>query len=159
MASKLLQITPPGETTPLPPASLKQRLIAAAVAIVCLTILTLAGFLKPDPQGLGTHTQLNINACGFYERSGYPCPTCGMTTAFALTVRARIYEALLAQPAGTLAALATMFTAAVAGYIACAARQVNWLSRINWTITLIIAATCCGVAWAWLCLLTWLPTR
>ena len=47
---------------------------------LALSILVVAAFLKPSPKGLGTHTQLGQNTCGFYERTDYPCPTCGMTT-------------------------------------------------------------------------------
>ncbi len=40
-------------------------------------------------------------------RTGLPCPTCGMTTAFANTVRGRFWAAFLAQPTGLILCLAT----------------------------------------------------
>ena len=38
--------------------------------------------------------------------TGYPCPTCGMTTAFAHLVRGQLWRALWAQPAGFVLAIA-----------------------------------------------------
>jgi hypothetical protein len=40
--------------------------------------------------------------------TGYPCPTCGMTTAFSHTVRGQWGRALWDQPAGFVLALGTM---------------------------------------------------
>ncbi len=45
--------------------------------------------------------------------TGYPCPTCGMTTAFAHTVRGELGLAFSAQPAGFAIALAVVFAASV----------------------------------------------
>ncbi len=46
--------------------------------------------------------------------SGYPCPTCGMTTAFAFTVRGHFVSAFQAQPFGFLLASATVLIALLA---------------------------------------------
>ena len=115
--------------------SVKSRLIAAAVAIVCLAVLALAATLKPDPRGYGTHEQLGINGfapCGFMLTTGLPCPTCGMTTSFALMMHGRPYAAIIAQPAGALLCLATLVAAIVSGAIATTGRVrlLNW-SRIG----------------------------
>ena len=64
----------------LPPAG---RLIAALVAVGAAAPLVLAASLTPAAQGLGTHTALGLPACGWASMSGIPCPSCGMTTAFA----------------------------------------------------------------------------
>jgi hypothetical protein len=111
--------------------SAKSRLIAAAVAIVCLAVLALAATLKPDPRGYGTHEQLGLSGfapCGFMLSTGLPCPTCGMTTSFALMMHGRPYAAIIAQPAGALLCLATLVAAIVSGAIATTgrARSVNW---------------------------------
>jgi hypothetical protein len=76
-------------------------------------ILVLAAVLAPDPSGVGTHTQLGLPPCSAMIVWGIPCPTCGMTTAFALAVHGRLISALHAQPAGCLAAVATAALAAV----------------------------------------------
>jgi hypothetical protein len=49
--------------------------------------------------------------------TGYPCPSCGMTTAFAHAVRGQLVRAFLAQPAGLALALATGVGAVLAGYV------------------------------------------
>lgn len=77
-------------------------LLAAAVGIA--VVLATAALLRPDPKGHGTHTQLGLPACSFFRMTGNRCPACGMTTAFAWTVRGRIDRAWRANPAGTLLA-------------------------------------------------------
>lgn len=44
---------------------------------------------------------------------GYPCPTCGMTTAVAHAVRGELRSAFRAQPAGLALALAVVVAAGV----------------------------------------------
>ena len=73
-------------------------------------LLTIAAILNPDPRGHGTHEQLGFGKfrlapCGMYISTGYPCPTCGMTTAFAYTMRGNWVRAAAAQPSGFLLAL------------------------------------------------------
>ncbi|MFQ3593493.1 MAG: DUF2752 domain-containing protein [Gemmataceae bacterium] len=34
-----------------------------------------------------THQQLGLPECGFLKGTGVPCPSCGLTTSFALTIR------------------------------------------------------------------------
>lgn len=87
---------------------------AALVLLSCLGLLGLAAWLKPDPRGYGTHEQFGSGPCGMIIVTGYPCPTCGMTTAFAHTVRGQWYRAFMAQPAGFVAALGTIAAAVVA---------------------------------------------
>ncbi len=84
----------------------------AAYAVVLATLITvfaLAGWVHPDPAGLGTHTQLHLPPCGFYEMFHKPCPSCGMTTAFAWMMHGHPLEAVKAQPAGTAVFLAGAF--------------------------------------------------
>ncbi len=71
-------------------------------------MLTVAAWLPPDARGYGTHARLGSGPCGFLVMTGYPCPTCGMTTAFAHTVRGQWWRAVWAQPAGFVLALATL---------------------------------------------------
>ncbi len=85
-----------------------RRVVSAAVGLLLLTPLLLAGGLRPDPRGVGTHEQLGVlglTSCPFLEATGHPCMTCGMTTSFALAAHGRFGEAFLAQPFGFLLAL------------------------------------------------------
>ena len=82
------------------------RVIAAVVLTGCVTLLGIARSLTPDVAGLGTHLQLGIGPCSAPMLLGFPCPTCGMTTAFAHAARGALFSAFHAQPAGLALALA-----------------------------------------------------
>lgn len=71
-----------------------------AFAVASASTLAIASRLEPDPRGHGTHEQLGLAPCAFRTLTGRPCPTCGMTTAFAWTMRGRWSEAWRANPAG-----------------------------------------------------------
>lgn len=101
------QLAPP-VARPLTQAGGKARWWAALILLSCLAILGLAAWLTPDPRGYGTHEQFGFGKCGMLITTGLPCPTCGMTTAFAYVVRGRLIRAFLAQPAGLVMALATV---------------------------------------------------
>ncbi len=90
-----------------PRTSAGARWVAAAVFVGCAAVLALAVWLEPDPRGFGTHEQFGSAPCGMLIMTGYPCPTCGMTTAFAHFVRAQWIRSIMAQPAGFVLALAT----------------------------------------------------
>lgn len=83
--------------------------------MACLGVLGIAVYLRPDPRGIGTHEQLFRGPCGMLLTTGYPCPTCGMTTAFAYAVRGQWVKAFWAQPVGLLLCLATAGLAVWAG--------------------------------------------
>lgn len=84
------------------------RAIASLVLLACIGILSLAAYLRPDARGYGTHQRLGLAPCGLLLQTGYPCPTCGMTTAFSYAVRGRFVSAFLAQPAGLVLAILTV---------------------------------------------------
>lgn len=93
------------------------RLVATAVLLACLAILCAACYLKPAVAGIGTHQQLGLAQCNLITVAGYPCPTCGMTTAFAWAVRGRFLASFAAQPAGFLLAVLTAIAAGQAVYV------------------------------------------
>ena len=92
------------------------RLVPAIIFALGAGVLGVSAYLTPDPTGLGTHTQLLLPACGFYLATGYPCPTCGYTTAFALAAHGQIWASLRTQPAGAVLALAVCALTLVSGY-------------------------------------------
>jgi len=108
------------------------RLAAVGVFFGAMAILGMAWYIDPSPRGMGTHRQLGLRPCGFLVTTGLPCPTCGMTTAFAHSVRGRVLQALWAQPAGTVMATLTAVLACVAVVVAVTGRrlEINWY-RIN----------------------------
>ncbi len=115
----------PQAETDAPPTVYARRVVSsfgvrvrgAVLLVGCAGILGLAGWLHPDPRGYGTHEQLGTAPCGMLILTGYPCPTCGMTTAFSHVVRGQWWRAVRAQPAGFVFALAT-FGAGICGGLA-----------------------------------------
>lgn len=89
------------------------RLAPAFVAACSLVVLCIAAWLTPSPTGFGTHEQIRFRSgigmrpCTWLAIAGRPCPTCGMTTAFAHAANGNLLTALHAQPLGAVLALAT----------------------------------------------------
>jgi hypothetical protein len=96
------------------------RWAMALGALGLAAVLGVARWLEPDPRGYGTHTQLGLFPCMFFQVTGYRCPSCGMTTAFAWFVRGRLDRSWQASPAGSL--LAPICAALVPWLLAGAAR-------------------------------------
>ena len=84
------------------------RLYAAGVAAGAGALLLTAAWLTPSRAQMGTHRQLGLPPCGFVITTGFPCPTCGMTTAFAHTVRGEFPAAMRAQVGGFVLAAGTI---------------------------------------------------
>lgn len=90
---------------------MKLRIMSAAIAASCLTLLLVAAWLTPSPKGFGTHEQLQLRsghgltACTWVALTGKPCPTCGMTTAFAHAADGDFLKSFMAQPMGCVLAL------------------------------------------------------
>jgi hypothetical protein len=80
------------------------RWALAVAALGAVGVLATARALEPDPRGYGTHVRLGLPPCQFFAVTGYRCPSCGMTTAFACVVRGRLGAAWRANPAGSLLA-------------------------------------------------------
>jgi len=82
-----------------------ERAVMALVALVCAALLGVAAWLQPAAAGFGTHRQLGLPSCSWPATMGIPCPSCGMTTAFALAADGRLLDAFHAQPLGLLLAI------------------------------------------------------
>jgi hypothetical protein len=52
-----------------------------------------------------THRQLGLPECTFKTLTGEPCPSCGMTTSFALLMRGDLVNSLQANWVGTVLAV------------------------------------------------------
>jgi hypothetical protein len=78
------------------------RALWAIGFVAALGTLVVACLLHPDPSGFGTHTQLGLPPCLFRAITSLPCPTCGLTTAFAHMARLQITSALHSHPLGPL---------------------------------------------------------
>jgi hypothetical protein len=93
---------------PSPPLPLLDALLYAVAFAGFLALVALSAWLNPSSGGVGTHTQLHLPPCGVLLVFGKPCPSCGMTTAFAWMVRGRVLRALSIQPAGVAVFLAAL---------------------------------------------------
>lgn len=104
------------------------RAAAGVLCLSCVTVLAVAVWVTPNPRGFGTHKKLGLAPCGFLVRTGFPCPTCGMTTSFSYTVRGRFGAAFHAQPLGAILAVAAALFAI--GFAAIALSGKTWV--VNW---------------------------
>lgn len=76
------------------------RLLLLIPALVGFSIWGTAFSLVPNPNRVGTHTQLGLAECPTMARTSVPCPTCGMTTAAAWLARGHLQDSLRSNPAG-----------------------------------------------------------
>lgn len=113
-------------------------------------VLSLARWVNPSPTGMGTHLQLGMATCGFLDRTGLPCGTCGMTTSFAHFARGQVVASFLAQPLGCFLALTAAAAVWVAGHAAVTARPAYRVLRrlpAGWVAGGVL--TTFVAAWAW----------
>lgn len=117
------------------------RLLAALLAVVAGGVFAVAAMLAPRHSGIGTHEQLGLPRCGFVTLTGLPCPTCGMTTAFAHAARGHFLAAIRAQLFGSVLAMVTAAVGLGAAVAVVTGRRpaVNWYrldpTRLVWWAT------------------------
>jgi hypothetical protein len=79
------------------------------MAVPWLAAFVIAVLLDPYRDGRvwleETHTQLQLRPCTFKTVLGLPCPSCGMTSSFALLVRGDVLNSVRANFVGTLLAV------------------------------------------------------
>jgi hypothetical protein len=106
------------------------RLGALAIALGCLTPLVIAACLRPNPDGYGSHTELGLAPCQFMQRTGLPCPSCGMTTSWIWFSHGNLRASFYVQPMGTVLAVLTACAFWAALYCATTGRPVYQLLRV-----------------------------
>lgn len=104
-------IHPVSHTTPS-----ANRIVALIIGLACAAPLVLASMLTPSDSGMGTHMQIGLPDCGFKVVTGYPCATCGCTTAFAHAADGSLLTSFMTQPFGAALALALAMMTLVAGW-------------------------------------------
>jgi hypothetical protein len=86
------------------------RLVLLAIGLMLAAVFAIAIYLNPynadgTPRTMATHTTLGLPPCNFVLLTGKPCPSCGMTTSFALLVRGDVAASLHANWVGTTLAV------------------------------------------------------
>jgi hypothetical protein len=86
------------------------RISLLGIGLTLVAVFATALWLNPynadgSPRSMATHTTLGLPPCNFVELTGKPCPSCGMTTSFALLVRGDVGNSLNANWAGTTLAV------------------------------------------------------
>jgi hypothetical protein len=79
---------------------LVSRMSWCALGLTAAAVLATARAITPSPSGLGSHLSLGLPPCAFLAWSALPCPTCGLTTAFAFAARLELARSLHAHPLG-----------------------------------------------------------
>jgi hypothetical protein len=92
------------------PLTWKVRLGLLLVAVLLIGVFTVALWLDPydyagEPRREETHRQLGLPECTFKSLTGKVCPSCGMTTSFALLLRGDVISSVRANWVGTLLAV------------------------------------------------------
>lgn len=143
----------------IPSTPLAARVQGLLLFLPAAVVLGLAAWLSPSHQGMGTHEQLGLAPCGFLMSSGWPCATCGMTTAFAEMAHGHLLRALLVQPAGALLALLTAVCFWVGLWAACTGMALtawwNWLWRPR---HMLLLGALVLLAWAYKAMLAAYPS-
>jgi len=134
------------EVLPVMPAWVRGVLVGIALGLI--GVFGLARWLNPyeedgTPRALGTHQQFGLPPCTFWEVTqkrfgvGVPCPSCGMTTSFALLMHGDLRNSLYVNYAGT--ALALVCLVLIPWCLACAYRQrILFIRSMEKTIVVIV---------------------
>jgi hypothetical protein len=130
----------PLEVIPVMRAWVRGSLLGVALGLVGVFVIA----CRLDPYNadgtarrMETHRQLNLPPCSFKLTTGIPCPSCGMTTSFALLMHGDPVNSLRANAVGTL--LAVFCLAIIPWAVASAAlRQLLFLKSFERAFTVVI---------------------
>ena len=110
-----LTLAPTESTTaPTIPPAFVVRIWSLFTATICFGMLGLGLYLTPSADGFGKSRGLfGMPPCGFYTLTGYPCPTCGCTTAVSHFAHGHVVTSFLTQPFGFTVALVALIAGAL----------------------------------------------
>ena len=111
-------------------SGLAVRIRGLVVAAPIVAIVAVAAWLQPDERGMRTHEQLHMRACNYVSTTGWPCPTCGLTTSFSALAHGQVGLAFQAHAFGPVLAAAMVAILALAMAELLTGRA--FLSRLRW---------------------------
>jgi hypothetical protein len=130
------------------PIRITLLLFALLVAVVLGIAVKLDPYRDHFTWRQATHTQLGLPPCTFYQLTGIPCPSCGMSTSFALLVRANPLDSMRANWVGTaLAIFCVLFIPW--SVVSVVRRRVLFILSIEVTLTRLI------LLFLWLLIVRW----
>jgi hypothetical protein len=102
-----------------------------------------------------THRQLGLPPCTFYAVTRLPCPSCGMTTSFALLMHGDLAASLRANAVGTLLAV---FCLAVIpwGLASVYLGRTLFVRSVERTITFLVLALLVLMMLRWVIVVCWM---
>ena len=107
------------------------RVVSAAIILIAAAMVLLLLSVSPDDRGHGTHEQLGMSPCSWAQGpDGFPCPTCGVTTAASHLVHLQPLQAVATQPFGAALALAGLALAVLA--LGCLVGRKSFLDFLAW---------------------------
>ncbi len=125
---------------------LRRGLLVAAAAVP-LVLLLVAGMLRPDADGLGTHQQLGLPPCSMRVIFGVRCPACGMTTSWSYFMRGDWLASFSSNIGGfSLAITAIIFSPATI-WAAIRGRYLSVAWQRALVVVLLSIAAVAGVEW------------
>jgi hypothetical protein len=138
--------TQPNDAPPLyalPVMSRWVRGVLVGLGLALTAVFAVAVLLNPyhddgAPRRMETHRQIGLPECSFKNLTKLPCPSCGMTTSFALTVRGDP-RAFQANCVGALLALVCLAVVPWSLASAWRGRTLGMQSAERWLIGLIVA--------------------
>ena len=104
------------------PLPRRTRFVLAAAALLLAAGFVVARAVRPSDDGVGTHRQLGLPACGYLVWTGHPCPACGLTTSLSHLVRGEWAASVRTQPVGPVIGLVSAVAIGVCGYAAACGR-------------------------------------
>jgi hypothetical protein len=137
------------------------RITLILVALGLLVVFAIARWLNPydengNPRRMGTHVQTGLPPCTFQAMTGVPCPSCGMTTSFALLMYGDLRNSLRANAVGTLLALFwlalipwSLASAIARRYFLIAGIERAFLVAVVVFVTLLLARWAVVLGWGW----------
>ena len=110
--------------------------------------------MRPAEEGLGTHRQLGLPACSFLATTGWPCPTCCLTSSYAYCMHGRFGQVWKSQPFGFILALMSLSLTGVGAAELASGRSLLRRLRPTWWLVAVLIGLPAG--WIFRLITGWL---